>query len=152
MTKSASPTIVVAALTYKRPELLAALLESLLKLERPAGWTVRFLIIDNDPDASARETVEAAAEAFGGLLDYVVEPEPGIPFGRNRAMREAVARGASLQCFIDDDGIAEPTWLCEMLAHRELTGAAVIGGPVPLRWPTFPIGWWQRLITRRAPR
>lgn len=54
MTGGSHQTVVVAALTYKRPEMLARLLESLLTLEHPAGWDVRFLIVDNDPEASAR--------------------------------------------------------------------------------------------------
>lgn len=149
MTEAAPQTVVVAALTYKRPDMLAQLLESLLTLERPPGWDVRFLIVDNDADASARPVVESFASLFGAhRLDYAVEPEPGIPAARNRALDEAMSAGARLLCFIDDDEFPEVSWLQELVAHHGATGAVLIGGPVVSVMPDYATTPWQRFMAR----
>lgn len=141
-------TVVVAALTYKRIEMLAQLLESLLTLERPAGWDLRFLIVDNDPQASAKATVEALAARFEGAMDYVVEPEPGIPAARNRALREAATIGARFLAFIDDDSYPDAAWLRMLLAHQAQTGAVLVGGPYITKLPTRPLTRWQQFLAR----
>jgi glycosyltransferase involved in cell wall biosynthesis len=142
------PIIIVAALTYRRPEMLTQLLLSLSVLERPDGWEVWFLIVDNDPGGSGRPAIDAVTVRYGGSLHYVVESEPGIPFARNRALREAIDRGAALLCFLDDDEIPDPRWLRELLAHRDATDAVLIGGPTRLLPPTDPLGPWKRFLAR----
>ncbi len=124
--------VVVAALTYRRPEMLAQLLATLPGLERPEGCAVQVLIVDNDPVESAKRIVDRYITRFGGNLHYVVEPEPGIPIARNRAMREASKQGAELLAFIDDDEIPDPQWLSELVRHKEATGAVLVGGPCRL--------------------
>lgn len=143
------PVVFVAALTYRRPEMLAILLENFLALEHPSGYDTHFLIVDNDASASARHVVESFAPRFGeDRLVYVVEPEPGIPFGRNRALREATDRGAKLLAFIDDDEYPDAAWLHELVAHHRQTGVVLVGGPVRLLPPDYPIGKWRRLLAR----
>lgn len=122
--------IQVTALTYRRPGTLARLLEAFRTLELP-DTPVRFLIVDNDPAASARATVEAAMTGFvGRRLDYVVETEAGIPAGRNRALQEAADADAELLCFVDDDAYPASSWLRELLACRRSSGATLLFGPV----------------------
>lgn len=122
--------VYVAALTYKRPEGVSELLEGWLRLRRPAGCEVRFLLVDNDPEGSAGMVAEGAMAGFGGHLHYIVEPEPGIPAARNRALRETMGRGGTLLCFLDDDETPDPDWLVEMISHWRRTGAVLIGGPL----------------------
>jgi succinoglycan biosynthesis protein ExoM len=149
MISSLQQTVVVAALTYKRPDMLIQLLDALLLLEHPAGWEVSFLIVDNDAEASARPIVESFAARFAPhRLDYAVEPEPGIPAARNRALEVAIARGARLLAFIDDDEHPDTRWLRELVAEFQATGAVLIGGPVPLLPPDFPTTLWQGLVAR----
>jgi len=139
-------SIIVAALTYRRPEMLAQLLESLLAVEYPAGWGVRFLIVDNDPRGSAKSTVEPFFGRFEGALQYVVEPHPGIPFARNRALREANDSGAKLLAFIDDDSYPDNAWIRELVAHQTATKAALVGGPYFTALPRRPLNRWQRFL------
>lgn len=149
MMNTARQVVFVAALTYRRPEMLSILLEKLSALQHPTGWKVGFLIVDNDDYAGAKALVEAYAPRFEpGALDYVVEPEPGIPFGRNRALDEATARGAKLLAFIDDDEYPEPDWLRELVSHYEETGAVLTGGPVRLLPPDYPTGMWRQLLAK----
>ena len=80
--------IVVAALTYRRPEGIAKLLEVLASQvhspERPFRLTA--LVVDNDAAGSARATVEPFRGNGAYELIYVVEPQQGIPLARNRAV------------------------------------------------------------------
>ena len=64
----------------------------------------RFVVVDNDADESSRAVVTAAKLPWPVV--YVVEPERGIPFARNRAVREAA--DSDFVVFIDDDEIPEP--------------------------------------------
>lgn len=149
MTNTAHQILYVAALTYKRPGMLADLLQALSALEHPAGWTVCFLIVDNDADASAHSIVESFAPMFReGQLVYVIEPEPGIPAARNRALDEAVASDAKLLAFLDDDEYPDPYWLRALVEHQSKTGAVLTGGPMRIDEPNYPVSTWQRFILR----
>jgi succinoglycan biosynthesis protein ExoM len=148
MTKVAQPVVFVAVLTYRRPEMLAQLLRSLTTLERPVGWDVRVMIVDNDPEGSARPIVEAMAPQFGRPIDYVVEPEPGIPAARNRALNSAIDGQARLLCFLDDDDFPDPAWLREIVVQFHATGAVLIGGPMRLLSPEYATSRWERFLAR----
>ncbi len=94
------------------------------------------MVVDNDPEASAREVVASFA-GFG--VRYVHEPAPGIAHGRNRALDESA--GARLLIFIDDDERPCPGWLAAMLATYERTGAAGVTGPVYPDYEGEPDPW-----------
>ena len=123
--------IVVAACTYKRPDGLKRLLDSIAALDRPADEECRVVIVDNDGDDPR---VAAVAEAFGResgwLIHLVVERAPGIAEARNAAFREARRLGARTLAMIDDDEWVTPRWLTALIATRDATGAKVVGGPV----------------------
>ena len=141
--------IYVAALTFKRPEFLRELLESFADLDVPSvdAIDVRFLIVDNDPEGSARSVVESYMATMGERhLQYVVEPEPGIPAARNRALDAAMDHGAQLLCFTDDDVRPVRTWLTELLDCHALTQAALVFGPVRFRLRCDVQKWWPQMI------
>jgi succinoglycan biosynthesis protein ExoM len=137
--------IAVAALTYRRPEPLRQLLVALAALRRPAASDVSFVIIDNDPAASAREIV-TAAQAAALPVQYCHEQRRGIPVARNAALREARALGADLMCFIDDDEVPDANWLERLVERWRETGAQLIGGPVEVLPPPAGASPWQRFI------
>ena len=138
--------VCVATLTFRRPALLARLIEHWSHLEVPEETTVRFLVVDNDSAASARETVNS----LQGLVavSYVVEAEPGIPAARNRALAEAQDRGVNLLCFTDDDGYPETGWLRELVSTHRSTSAVLTCGPRRLHAPTGLDGIWRQLVAR----
>lgn len=138
--------VVVAILTYRRPRLLEELLAALANLRPPESADVSYLIVDNDPDASARALVEAHVARFRCALDYVVEPEPGIPSARNRALDEAVTRGANLLCFTDDDVKPRMDWLDSLVRCARGTGAAMTFGTVRFMPWSDSTSRWQRAI------
>jgi hypothetical protein len=114
--------LTVAVPTYRRPEMLAQCLESLLPQLRDG---VELLVVDNDPAGSARDLVERHAEP---RLRYVHEPRAGVVQARNRAVAEAAARYLG---FIDDDEIARPGWIEALVRHAELGLPASFGMVVP---------------------
>lgn len=141
---SAAARTTVAVLTYRRPELLRALLPDLL--DQAAGVTrdwgpVRVLVVDNDPAAAGRPVVaERSAEAAPDVsLVHVHETVPGIAAGRNRALAESA--DSELLVFIDDDELPSPGWLAHLLRTREETGAAAVAGTVTSRFPA-PLSEW----------
>ncbi len=138
--------VVVAMLTYRRPDLLDESLAALANLTMPESADVSFLIVDNDPDASARALVEERAARFPVALDYVVEPEPGIPAARNRALDEAITRGANLLCFTDDDVQPRVDWLDSLVRCARSTGAAMTFGAVRFMPWSDTTSRWQRAI------
>ena len=137
--------LVVAVLTFRRPDTLAALLAAFAEMDRPVAVTTTLLIIDNDREASARQLVEAWRGRIGNLA-YVVEPRAGIPAARNRALDEALDLGADALCFLDDDEYPDRRWLVELAACWRTSGAHLVGGPVRVAAPPAAATAWQRLI------
>jgi succinoglycan biosynthesis protein ExoM len=65
-----------------------------------------------------------------GPLRLVAEPQRGISFARNRALREALAQGADLVAFVDDDDLPRTDWLRLLLEKQAATDADLVFG----RW------------------
>lgn len=114
-------SLVVAVLTYQRPDDLPPLLPELARQAATHGPDAAVLVVDNDPAGSAREVVESL-----GLpqVRYVVEPEPGIAAARNRALVESLDHG--LLIFIDDDERPDPDWV-ELLVECYRTHDRPVG-------------------------
>ncbi|MFD1720814.1 glycosyltransferase family 2 protein [Amnibacterium endophyticum] len=120
--------VVVAVLTYKRPDDLAAVLPLLVDqaVDVPDGFAVEVLVVDNDPAAGARQQVEAFAASVP--VRYEHEAEPGIAAARNRALDRS--SDARLLVYIDDDERPEPHWLRLLLETWLGHAAAGVVGPV----------------------
>ncbi|WP_454699176.1 glycosyltransferase family 2 protein [Arthrobacter humicola] len=85
--------------------------------------TASILVVDNDPAASAGPVVSRLGHP---LVSYVLEPEPGISAGRNRALDEASS--ADLLIFIDDDERPQEEWLVPLIrTWRDTKATAVMG-------------------------
>jgi glycosyltransferase involved in cell wall biosynthesis len=97
--------------------------------------------------------VEANRRAFGADdLQLVVEPCSGIPFARNRALDHALAGGADLLLFLDDDEEADPFWLTALVAKYRQEKADLIGGPVFARSPAASLTAWQTYLMKGVER
>lgn len=123
--------IAICALTFKRPDGLAALLDSYagLRFEKNATPELVFVVVDNDPAGSAQALCTSKAAAHGFQLIYTIEPEQGIPLARNTGMRTA-PQDCDYIVWVDDDECVTPLWLDELLACALETGAEVVNGPV----------------------
>lgn len=127
---AASPRVIVAIPTFRRPADLARLLAALPPVieraqRRGLCGQVEVLVVDNDVDATARTIASAASLP----VRYVQEGRRGLAAVRNRALDEA--RRADILVFIDDDETpAEESWLENLLTTRSQANAAVVAGPV----------------------
>lgn len=143
--------VVVATLTYRRPVELEGLLPELVRQCRSVVGdaasvdgvaSARVLVVDNDPGAGARATVEdaaAAAAADAVALSYAHEPRAGIAHARNRALDEAA--DDDVLVFLDDDERPGDGWLAALLAlHAEREPSAVVG-PVESVFVREPDAW-----------
>ncbi|MDQ1513899.1 MAG: succinoglycan biosynthesis protein ExoM [Microbacteriaceae bacterium] len=127
--------VVVAALTFRRPDDLAALLPTLAEQAERSTDDVSVLIVDNDPDAGARGQVEA----FGRGVRYLHAATPGIAAARNAALD--AADEADLLVFIDDDERPVANWLALLLATWRASRPAAVVGPVVSEYAVQPDSW-----------
>jgi glycosyltransferase involved in cell wall biosynthesis len=104
--KTPSCSVVVA--TRHRAELLARCLSALIVLEHPS---YEVIVVDNT--TGEREVENLAAKAGAR---YIVEPREGLSRARNAGAR--AAQGGII-AYIDDDAVAEPTWLSAHTAALE---------------------------------
>lgn len=123
------PTIAICVATFRRPNGLARLLESLLSLEI-SDFQPHLIIADNDPEATGQSIAEDFRNRLPFPVTYVVEPTRGISSVRNRLVKEADALGAEFIAYVDDDETVDPFWLTELLRVMQDTNASVVGGPV----------------------
>lgn len=137
--------VAVCVATLQRPQLLGALLESLgtLEFRKQAPVDLFIVVVDNDGNQTAREVVEAARDRLPFPVVYTVEPTRGIPHARNCGVGVALREGAEFVAFIDDDEVASPTWLDELLDVQRRSGADVVSGP---SLPRFAPGVEQWVI------
>ncbi len=127
----AMPETVVCICTRRRPRLLAGTLAALGRMEfgglLPPG-SVGLVVVDNCPDGQARAVCERAAPGLPLPLRFAEEPREGLSLARNRAVAEALAWGARLVAFLDDDDAPRPDWLLHLVAAQERTGAELVFG------------------------
>jgi GT2 family glycosyltransferase len=123
--------IVVCIPSFRRPQHLRLTLESLANQRTDR----RFAVVVVENDALRRESGPVAIEFFwtGNIPGFcVVEPRQGNCHAINAAFETALATfpAATKLLMIDDDEIASPQWLEQMVSAAEATGADLVGGPV----------------------
>jgi succinoglycan biosynthesis protein ExoM len=133
--------ISVCICTFKRPALLRRLLNALQAQVTEGLFDVHVIVVDNDSQASARDTVAGSAPTARMPVTYDIEPEQNIALARNRAV--AHARG-DFVAFIDDDEFPGPDWL--LLLWRTLLSHQAQGalGPVKPHFDAPPPQWVVR--------
>jgi GT2 family glycosyltransferase len=132
-----TPQVSVIVPTIGRGAQLRRALESLTRLDYAC---FEVIVVDNRPsDPQTREVVE---ELDCPHLRYVAEPNPGTSAARNRGI--AVAAGEIL-AFTDDDVVADPAWLTELVAefNRDAETTCVTGLVLPFRFDTEAQEWFE---------
>lgn len=121
--------VAVCICTFRRPRQLARLLSALRVISRPPSTS--FVIVDNDGEDPAIEALIADFRAAADApVEYLVERRQGISAARNTAVAVARRVGARAIAMLDDDEWPSPDWLLKLVATREVSGAAIVGGPV----------------------
>ena len=124
-------TISVCIASYKRPELLRKLLESLVAQETQ-GFSFDIVVVDNDAGQSAAPVVEDFKQRHP--IIYGVEVEQNISLARNKSL--SLSTGEYIAT-IDDDTYADRAWLLRSYRAARLYDADVIFGHVT---PVFDAG------------
>ena len=113
--------------------MLRATLTSLAKLELQ-GIDCRYIIIENNDHCTVDAIVNELADTVGaGRVTYRLEPQLGIAYARNTALETALGMNVDALAFIDDDEIADPRWLAELLRTANQDQLDLVGGPVGLQ-------------------
>ena len=123
------PLISVIVPTRNRAEWLREALQSLVAQTTHGRFDFEIVVIDNDStDDTEQVLAQFAAQSPIPIRSYR-QPVPGDAPTRNCGLQ--MARGQWL-AFFDDDQLAEPNWLAELLAAACLTDAKIVGGAVRL--------------------
>lgn len=134
--------LAIGIITYKRPESLKRLLTALTTQTFMGRDPVPFsvIVVDNDSAASARKVCEDARTTLHLDLSYVVEPQQGIPFARNRVLA-SLPDDCTLLAWIDDDEAPLPQWIDALTAIQTETEADVVMGAVEAVLPEGAPAW-----------
>ncbi|MEE9254998.1 MAG: glycosyltransferase, partial [Pseudomonadales bacterium] len=98
----------------------------LIALKLPPGRTIEVIVVDNDVAGSASLVARSRSQTLSSLR-YFVEPRTNIAHARNRALHEA--QGEWLM-FIDDDEVADESWVTSYMALLETVECDGAFGPV----------------------
>jgi glycosyltransferase involved in cell wall biosynthesis len=134
--------VAICIATFRRQELLRALLTGIARLTFRKVQTprIQIVIVDNDELASAEEVCGTVPVPWP--IKYVVESRRGITYARNRGIAEAGL--VDFIAFIDDDEVPSAYWLDELLWAQAKFCADVVSGPVLPRYAPDVPEWVRR--------
>ncbi len=130
------PRTCILICTFERPQLLHKLLAALVDQVRGQACTV--IVVDNGTSSS-----EDIVLAFRASMNIVYDrlSARGLVSARNRALTLGIARKPEFLVFIDDDEVPEASWLANLIARLEETGADFACGPVIPDYAAPPPRW-----------
>lgn len=136
--------VAICIATYKRPDMLEYLLESISKLEfkKVIAPNINIVIVDNDAEGSAKKVVENAMRYINFPIVYTIEPKKGLAYARNKTIE--LAGDVDLVAIVDDDEIVSKNWLDDLLYVQQQYDADVVSGPVIPRFKVSPPEWVVR--------
>jgi len=127
MTSTDLRHITVCICTYKRPELLKRLLESLQTQETDGLFALSIVVADNDGQKSAEALVTDFAAQTVIPVTYCVQPKQNISLTRNMAIANSTG---DYIAFIDDDEFAIKRWLVNLFETCQRLKVDGVLGPV----------------------
>jgi glycosyltransferase involved in cell wall biosynthesis len=133
--------ISVAICTWNRATLLRRTLSEFERLRTPAGVEWELSVVNNH----CTDDTDAVLASFARRLPVRVlhEPEPGLSFARNCAVRAA---SGNYIVWTDDDVLVDAEWLAAYAeAFARWPEAAVFGGRIDPWWETPPPAWLARV-------
>lgn len=129
--------------TYNRAELLGETLATLVGQEFDKSQ-YEVLVVDNASTDATRQVVEQWEKKTNGLIRYLYEFRPGSHYARNGAVKHA--KGEILY-FTDDDVLAQPDMLKEILKPFKETSVVTATGAVRPKWLAEPPQWVMKFLS-----
>jgi glycosyltransferase involved in cell wall biosynthesis len=109
------------------------------------------VVVDNDPERSAYEVVDRFSTSAPMQVRYATSDKRSIGSARNSLIDQALLSSVDFCAWIDDDEMARPGWLTELLVIQQRFDADVVACPVnSLLSPDAPS--WVRPLYRTKPR
>ena len=132
MPVSATKRILIGIPSFRRPDGLSRLLLSLEQQEGMEAFEIEVFVADNDAEHREGSAVcREVSPKFRWPLNCAVVEKRGISEARNAILDQARLSCADSVAMIDDDQVAAPNWLRELVRAQKEIRADVIAGPVP---------------------
>lgn len=149
--------ITIALCTCNRQTMLRGALESLVSLNTTPEFKYEIVIVDDASTDGTPSVAKSIRDKSPIQIQYFRHDiNKGVAAARNQCVR--MARGTWI-AFFDDDEIADPDWLTNLIATARATGADCVGGPYLVRLPgrTLPASLRRMLgenpiMRKRLPR
>jgi succinoglycan biosynthesis protein ExoM len=127
----------VCICTYDRPHVRETIASVLAQQGLEDTW-LEIVIADDHPGSSARQIVAAVAADSAVPVRYVRSAAGNVAAARNACLEAAEGEWIA---FIDDDEVAEPTWLSRLVEAQRKYGADVVKGYVRAVYPPETCDW-----------
>lgn len=136
--------VTVSIITYKRTKWLIRALNSVqnsvARFQYLRDIDISVLVVDNDKNKSAETPVYEFQKNCLIPVEYVYEPNQGIPYARNKALDWAI-KNTDYLIFIDDDEFVSEFWLDKIITTQRENKADAVCGPVEAVFLNDPPGW-----------
>ncbi|MCJ8352088.1 glycosyltransferase family 2 protein [Moritella sp.] len=129
--------ISICMCTYQRDHVVDTL-RSIAALRLPEHVTLEVIVVDNDEHAYAEMQVKGQANLMDIPVYYRQETAKNIALARNCSINNT--KGEWL-AFIDDDEVADPDWLAQLLATAQTYQADAVFGRVKSTYPSHTPQW-----------
>ena len=134
--------VAICISTFHRPVGLERLLASLAGMELPASQPeIGIVVVNNDPDDTRPDEICRIANDAGPFeVTCLAEHRRGLSYPRNRAL-EFTVHDYDFIAYIDDDSVATPDWLRNLLDVQQSSEADAVAGPVAPMYEKAPPAW-----------
>ena len=127
-------SVVLTTNSRERYDVFAEAAESVLAQTYPALEVV--LVVDEDQ--GLYERVESAFGDREGVRTHFKSTDEGLSASRNRG---AMVASGDIVAFTDDDIVADPSWVAELMGSYDRHDALAAGGPADPIWPDAEPVW-----------
>lgn len=123
--------------TYQREHVVDTL-SSIAALQLAEHITLEVIVVDNDEQAYAKKLIEEQSKIMDIPVFYYQETAKNIALARNCSINNA---NGDWLAFIDDDEIADPHWLAQLLSTAQTYQADAVFGRVKSTYPKHTPEW-----------
>ncbi len=124
--------ITVVVCTYNRADSLRDALDSLIVMNTGNLLSYEVLVVNNNSKDQTSKVVSIVAEQTRVPVREVIETQAGVVYARNLGVQEANGEWIA---FFDDDQLADPNWLVELIQAAQTYHCRCVGGAVTLKLP-----------------
>lgn len=129
--------ISICMCTYQREHVVNTL-QSIAALRLPEHVSLEVIVVDNDEQGYAEMLVKSQANIMDIPVFYRQESAKNIALARNCSINDTQGEWVA---FIDDDEIADPDWLANLLSTAQTFKADAVFGRVKSTYPSNTPQW-----------